>query len=107
MPDGYTVVPDSLRAMATELRDAGTEWTTMCGDVQRLLMTPLTLGALGEAANYPTAYNDILYGIVEQLLKGTTSLTDTASTVAQVARYYSDKDADYYEEFGYLESEMD
>jgi hypothetical protein len=107
MSDGYTVVPESLLSMSRVLRGAHQDWLAMRGDLDRLVLQSLSLGVLGEASNYPASYNGIKDDIVDRLAQGEESIHDTSRALEKVAKFYAEKDAEYYEQFGYIESEMD
>lgn len=107
MPDGYTVVPESLLSMADALSDAHRDWAAMRDTIDGLVLQTLSLGVLGEASAYPSGYNDIKDEVVTKLADGETSLEETSRTLKKVAKFYNEKDAEYYEQFGYIESDMD
>lgn len=107
MPDGYTVVPESLLSMVDALRDAHRDWTTMKDTLDSLALGTWSFGVLGEAAGYPDRYNIIKDEVVTKLADGGAVLDETSRTLEKVAKHYNEKDAEYYEQFGYLESDMD
>jgi hypothetical protein len=107
MPDGYTVVPESLLSMSKALRDAHQAWLGMRSNLDRLVLQSLSLGVLGELSGYPDSYNDIRDAVVDKLAEGEQSIQDTSMALEKVAKFYNEKDAEYYEQFGYIESEMD
>jgi hypothetical protein len=107
MSEGYTVVPEALLAMVDALRDAHRDWAAMKDTLDGLVLQTWSLGVLGEASAYPDGYNNIKDEVVTKLTEGERSLDGTSRTLEKVAKYYNEKDAEYYEQFGYIESEMD
>jgi hypothetical protein len=107
MSDGYTVVPESLLSMSRALRGAHQDWLAMRSGLDRLVLQSLSFGVLGELSGYPDSYNGIRDDVVDKLAEGEDSIHDTSMTLEKVAKFYNEKDAEYYEQFGYLESEMD
>jgi hypothetical protein len=106
MTDGYTVVPESLLDMVEGLRNAHLDWADMRDKIDGLTLDTLSLGILGELSNYSSTYNDVKDVVADKLTEGYESLHSTARTLEQVAKFYNEKDAEYYEQFGYLASEV-
>ncbi|CAM3361352.1 hypothetical protein KIPE111705_04800 [Kibdelosporangium persicum] len=107
MTDGYKVVPDALGDMWEGLSDAERDWADMRDSVDSLVLGTLSLGVLGELSSYSTAYNDVKDVVVDKLAVGRESLHDTAKALEKVAKFYNEQEAEYYEQFGYVEDEMD
>jgi hypothetical protein len=107
MTEGYRVVPDALRDMWEGLGDAHRDWGDMRDSVDNLVLRTLSLGVLGELSSYSTAYNDVKDVVVDKLTVGHEALHETAKALEKVAKFYIEQEAEYYEQFGYVESEMD
>jgi hypothetical protein len=108
MPDGteYTVVPGALRKMTFELSTATQKWKSMIAKVDEMKLGEDDLGVLAHAAEYVTGYNEANGVIVGRLEEGTGVLEATTTTLDDVATNYEKREADWYEEFGYINKEM-
>jgi hypothetical protein len=107
MAEDFAVVPEALRDMWAGLLEAHDDWDTMRKTLNSYVLDTFSYGVLGELATYSSSYNAMREEIVARLSVGVESLWDTARTLESVAKHYSQKDAEYYEQFGYLEAETD
>lgn len=106
MAQSFTVVTESLLDMVKGLRNAHMDWSDMRDTIDGLALDTLSLGVLGELSSYSSTYNDVKDLVADKLTEGYESLHSTARTLEQVAKFYNEKDAEYYEQFGYLASEV-
>lgn len=104
---GYLVVPDSLDDMKRALDNAAATWNDLKTTIDNLTMASLDLGLLGEQANYPAGYNDVKDQVVTRLDGGYDVLDSTAAALSGVVETYRNEDAEHYEDFGYIESDLD
>lgn len=107
MPDGteYTVVPGALRKMTVELIAATERWKTMIAKVDQLKLGENDLGVLANAADYVEGHNAANEVVVEKLEDGAKVFDNTTTTLDDVAKNYEKKEAEWYEEFGYINKE--
>lgn len=104
---GYMVVPDALSGMKHALLEAAETWETLKTTVDDLTMASLDLGLLGESVDYPDSYNGVKDDIVDKLSTGHDVLASTGEALTDAVTTYQNQDAEYYEDFGYIESELD
>lgn len=104
----FRVVPEALRAMATEYLEAGDEWEQMLAAIDGPAATlgEHDLGFLGQVAGFVTTYNGAREAAVKELTKGRESLADAGATLSDIAKHYEDKDFEFYRKFGYVKEEL-
>jgi len=105
--DGFQVVPTSLIKMATALTTAAQTWHGVASQVVGMRMEPLDLGLLGAAKDYPGRYNELKDLVHDQLDEGVVVWQEMAEAMKTVAETYAAKDAEWYEQFGYLAESQD
>lgn len=104
---GYEVVPESLRGMATAMADAKDAMSGLKKDVESWTMESFAFGLLGELAGYPKIYNTAIQEIADALDTFVTSFEDAEDALGKSAKVYEEKDASWYEQFGYTEEKLD
>lgn len=107
MTNGFEVVPESLEGMATAMADAKDSFSELKETVESWTMESFAFGVLGELANYPDTYNKSIQDVADALDKFVTSFDDADHALGKSAKHYADKDASWYEQFGYLEEDLD
>lgn len=103
----FRVVPGALHKMTGALSGAARAWHDITMVIQSLSMQSLDLGLLGEATDYPDRYNELKNLVGDQLEDGVTVWRDMANALGEVAQTYADKDAEWYEQFNYIDASRD
>jgi hypothetical protein len=113
-PEGYTVVPQSLRTCATVWADTAKDWTTLyqktlpdlklrAGD---LGMLGDHLGDAGISASVIDDYNRAVGDMITTTKTGEQVINDAATKLNTSASYYEEQDYTYYQQFGYADNTM-
>lgn len=113
-PEGYTVVPQSLRTCANAWADAAKDWTTLYQKtLPDLKLQAGDLGMLGDQTGMDginsTVIDDYNQAVSDMITKTTTGeqvINDAATKLNTSATYYEEQDYSYYEQFGYADNTM-
>lgn len=98
----FQVVPDALRRNVRFLYDAGDCWDAARKALDGEQLGDDALGELGQAHEVVREHNETLEAVLGTLREGVEVLERAGDSLNGVARTYEDKDAEYYEKFGYL-----
>ncbi|MEU3623157.1 hypothetical protein [Amycolatopsis coloradensis] len=100
---GYYVVPDALRKNTDAWVIAGDAWyefLKLAGDYAA--MSDSDMGLLGRKTNFPRDYNVARETILKTTRTGYEQIQEVRDNLDKVAKDYEDRDAEYYERFGYM-----
>ncbi|WP_414937837.1 hypothetical protein [Amycolatopsis sp. cmx-11-51] len=100
---GYYVVPDALRKNTDAWVTAGDAWYEffkLGGDYAA--MSNIDMGLLGVKTGFPRDYNVARETILKTARTGFEQIQEVRDNLDKVAKDYEDRDAEYYEQFGYM-----
>lgn len=103
---GYEVVPGALTDMANLLVESTNTWLDLRAGMTTWTMESFTLGVLGEMQGYPAGYNEILAEVISKVDLAAESFVATEQALRAVAADYEAQEAEFYEQFGYVEEEL-
>ncbi|ASO21217.1 DNA repair ATPase RecN [Actinoalloteichus hoggarensis] len=103
----FHVVPEALRANVRELHEVAEAWAAAKSTLAHQHLATDDLGYLGEQEDVVSMYNDALDTILDRLQSGFESLNNAVDTLKDIADEYESRDADYFAEFGYINSRLD
>lgn len=113
-PQGYTVVPQSLRKCANSWADAAKDWTTFYqSTLPAMKLQAGDLGILGDQ----TGLSGAMFSVIDDYNSAVSTMITTTKTGEQVidgaatklntsATYYEEQDYTYYQQFGYADKTM-
>ncbi|WP_409492364.1 hypothetical protein [Amycolatopsis sp. cmx-11-12] len=100
---GYYVVPDALRKNADAWVNTGDAWNEFLKlGSDYAVMVPLDMGLLGMKTNFDRDYNAAREAIMKTTRTGIEQIEDVKAALDKVAKEYENRDAEYYEKFGYM-----
>jgi hypothetical protein len=98
----YGVVPDALRTNKIAWDQAEDNWEQFANSLRNdVVMGDGDMGLIGRMAGFPSDYNNARETILKTVGNGQRQMQDVAHTLDDVAKTYEEKDAEYYEQFGY------
>jgi hypothetical protein len=106
MGDGYKVVPQALRAAQAPFDDAAHSWSSLEKDLDHWQLAEGDLGLIGRRTGIVDKYNGAVGVVQKQLSTGTTIFQDASTQLDTVAKKYEAQDEQYYDQFGYLDANL-
>ncbi|APU22101.1 hypothetical protein [Actinoalloteichus sp. GBA129-24] len=103
----FQVVPEALRDNVRKIYDIADSWSGAKDLATGQYMAARDLGFLGEHENVPSTYNDAVDTIIEKLTLGFEALNNAGDALGDVADDYESRDAEFYQEFGYINESLD
>ena len=113
-PEGYTVVPQSLKTCADAWSDAANDWTTLYQKtLPDLKLQAGDLGVLGDhtlmdgiTSTVIDDYNQAVSDMITKTTTGEQVINEAATKLKTSANYYEEQDYTYYQQFGYADNTM-
>ncbi|MGW5643700.1 hypothetical protein [Saccharopolyspora sp. NPDC003762] len=102
----YTVVPKALRANVKFLFEAADAWERAYQALSGKELNDDDLGLLGGPSSATRNHNLAVADALQRLKEGQEVLEKAANSLRDVADEYESRDAEYYENFGYLKANM-
>ncbi|WP_340681907.1 hypothetical protein LCL61_24645 [Amycolatopsis coloradensis] len=105
---GYYVVPDALRKNTEAWVTTGDAWREFVDrGSDYAAMAPADMGLLGMKTGFPTDYNVARETILKTARIGIEQIDEVRGNLDKVAKEYENRDAEYYEKFGYMGGDDD
>ena len=102
----FRVVPEALQANVKFLQEASDAWQEAADKLRGKELAEDDLGLLGQVEGVPRKHNEALQSCLDKLKEGRKALESAARALGQVAAEYRSRDAEYYEQFGYINEKM-
>ncbi|KZB79395.1 hypothetical protein [Amycolatopsis regifaucium] len=100
---GYYVVPDALRKNTEAWQTASNAWNEFLRlGSDYAAMAETDMGLLGMKTGFPRDYNAARETILKTTRLGIEQIDDVRDNLDKVAKEYENRDAEYYERFGYM-----
>lgn len=99
----FRVVPEALQANVKFLQEASDAWQEAADKLRGKELAEDDLGLLGQVEGVPRKHNEARQSCLDKLKEGRKALESAARALGQVAAEYRSRDAEYYEQFGYID----